>query len=58
MQLDITFLSLVVAAVLFVGIAILYLSISTKSSERRREERVTKHIARQPWDAAGGRANR
>jgi hypothetical protein len=58
MGLDLSFLSLVVAVVLFVGIAVLYLSAATRTSERRREERTTKHISRQPWDAAGGRANR
>jgi len=55
---SLSFLSLVVAVVLFVAVAVLYLSLSTKTSERRREERATKHIAQQPWDAADGRANR
>jgi len=55
---NLSFLGLVVAVVLFVALAVLYLAASTKTSERRREARTTKHLAQQPWDAAGGRANR
>ena len=58
MVFDQSFLGFVVAVVLFVGIALWFLSSSTKSSERRRAERETRHIAHQPWDSAGGRANR
>ena len=35
-----------------IGLALWYLATSTKSSERRRTERETKHIAHQPWDGA------
>jgi len=58
MAIDLPFLSFVVAVALFVAIALWYLSASTKSSERRRTERETRRIAQQPWDGAGGRANR
>ena len=58
MAFDQSFLGFVVAVVLFVGIALWFLSSSTKSSERRRTERETKRIAHQPWDGAGGRVNR
>jgi hypothetical protein len=58
MAIDSTFLGFVVAVVLFVAIGLWFLSSSTKSSERRRTERETRHIASQPWDSAGGRANR
>jgi len=58
MIIDTSFLGFVVAVVLFVAIALWFLSSSTKSSERRRTERETRHIAAQPWDSAGGRANR
>jgi len=59
MAIDSSFLGFVVAVVLFVAIALWYLSTSTKSSERRHTERETRHLSsHQPWDSAGGRANR
>jgi len=58
MNLDSSFMSFVIAVVLFVALALWYLSSSTRSSERRRTERETKRIAHQPWDGAGGRVNR
>jgi hypothetical protein len=58
MAIDSSFLGIVFAVVLFVAIALWYLSASTKSGERRRRDRETKHIAHQPWDGAGGRVNR
>ena len=58
MTIDSSFLGFVAAVVLFVAIALWYLSTSTKSSERRRTERETRRISSQPWDGAGGRANR
>ena len=54
MAIDSSFVSFVIAVVLFVAIALWYLSASTKSSERRRRERETKRISHQPWDGAGG----
>jgi len=58
MNLDSSFMGFVIAVVLFVALALWYLSSSTRSSERRRTERETKRIAHQPWDGAGGRVNR
>ena len=58
MAIDSSFLGFVLAVVLFVALALWYLSSSTKSNERRRTERETRHISNQPWDSAGGRANR
>jgi len=58
MNIDSPFLSFVIAVVLFVALALWYLSSSTKSNERRRMERETKHLSHQPWDGAGGRVNR
>ena len=58
MAIDSSFLGFVIAVVLFVALALWYLSSSTKSSERRRTQRESKHISHQPWDGAGGRVNR
>ena len=58
MAIDSSFLGFVLAVVLFVALALWYLSSSTKSNERRRTERETRRISQQPWDGAGGRANR
>ena len=58
MNLDSSFMGFVIAVVLFVALALWYLSSSTRSSERRRTERETRRIAHQPWDGAGGRVNR
>jgi hypothetical protein len=58
MNFDSPFISFVIAVVLFVALALWYLSSSTKSNERRRVRRETKHLAHQPWDGAGGRVNR
>lgn len=43
---------------LLVGFAVWYLAVSVFSNDARREERETKHLAKQPWDSAGDRANR
>ena len=58
MNIDSPFLSFVIAVVLFVALALWYLSSSTKSNERRRTERETRRLSQQPWDGADGRANR
>jgi len=58
MAIDSSFLSFVAAIVLFVALALWYLATSTKSSERRRTQRESKHLSHQPWDGAGGRVNR
>jgi len=58
MAIDLQFVSFIVAVVLFVAIGIGYLFGSTRPKTRRREEIETRRIASQPWDGAGGRANR
>ena len=49
-----------VVIALVVGLALWYLTVSTPPSDKRREERETKRISQQPWDAqsSDGRANR
>lgn len=51
----------IVAFVIVVGFAIAAVFSSSAQSEKKREdERQTRHLARQPWDAhsAEGRGNR
>lgn len=43
-----------------VALALWYLSASTRPSDKRRDERETRRISQQPWDAqsSDGRGNR
>lgn len=43
---------------LIVGIVLWIFFLSSRSEEKRRDEQIAKRAAQQPWDAAGGRANR
>ena len=53
-----TVLGLGIVIVLAVGLALWYFSSATRENEKRREAVKTRRMAHQPWDSAGGRANR
>jgi uncharacterized membrane protein YdjX (TVP38/TMEM64 family) len=59
MNMEISFMGFVLLVIaLTVGLALWYLSATTRGNDRRREDRETRYVARQPWDDADGRANR
>lgn len=60
MNFELPFLGLLIAVVLMVGIAFWIISASSRSDDKRRDDRTAKRMAQQPWDAdsSDGRANR
>jgi lipopolysaccharide export LptBFGC system permease protein LptF len=58
MSIGLPVLVLGIVVALMVGIVLWVFTASSRSSEKRREDLRAKHASHQPWDAAGGRANR
>lgn len=58
MSIGLPVLVLGIVLALIVGIVLWTFFASSRSDDKRREEQKAKHAAHQPWDAAGGRANR
>ena len=59
MSVELPMLALGVVFALVIGVVVWLMSAS-RAGERQRDERKTRHIAQQPWDAqsADGRGNR
>jgi len=59
MSFELPMLALGLVFALVIGILIWFTSAS-RSNDRQRDERTTRHLAQQPWDAqsADGRGNR
>ena len=58
MHFELPVLGFLVTLALMVGIVLWVLSVSGRSGDERRKQREANRIAHQPWDSAGGRANR
>ena len=58
MSIGLPVLVLGIVLALIVGIVLWTFFASSRADDRQREEQKAKHASHQPWDAAGGRANR
>ena len=58
MSIGLPVLVLGIVLVVMFGIVLWIFFVSSRSGERRREDLKAKRASHQPWDAAGGRANR